>query len=315
MHIGVFTDGFEAYDLEDMLATCQQLGIKGVELGCANWSRAPHVPVANLLSGAVDAQDYLKIFEQYGVQIDALNCSGNIFHPVEGPEHREGVTRTMRLASMLGVKTIVTTSGLPAGGPDDKRPNWVTTHWPPENYDILDYQWNEVAIPAWREIAEEARSFGVRAALELHPTCLAYNLNTFERLCEGVGDCKDVIGINMDPSHMMWMGGDGRELVRAASESIFHVHLKDVVYHEAKQLVNGNLDYKRGPLFDERSWSFDVPGKGNDSRWWGEFVQVLSDTGYDGILSVELEDYTGFPKIPLAEAVTFMDPLIAGLGE
>ena len=110
---------------------------------------------------------------------------------------------------MLGVKTVVANSGLPAGGPNDERPNWVTTHWPPENYDILDYQWNTVAIPTWKEIAEEARSYGVRIAFELHPTCLVYNLQTFERLCEGVGDCKDVLGINMDPSHMMWMGGDG----------------------------------------------------------------------------------------------------------
>ncbi len=310
MHIGVFTDGFNAYDLEDMLSTCEKLGIKGVELGCANWSAAPHVPVDDLLSGKLSPEAYLDTFKKHQVQIDALNCSGNVLHPVEGEEHREGMRKTFRIAKLLGVKTIVATSGLPAGGPDDKRPNWVTTHWPPENYDILEYQWNQVAIPAWKEIVKEAREYGVRIAFELHPTCLVYNLYTYERLCDGVGDCRDVLGINMDPSHMMWMGGDGRELVRAVPESIFHVHLKDVVFHENKKAVNGNLDYKPGAGMDERSWSFDVPGKGRDVSWWQSFLATLKAAGYNGILSVELEDYSGFPKNPLAEAADFMKPLV-----
>ncbi|MDO4615492.1 MAG: sugar phosphate isomerase/epimerase [Lachnospiraceae bacterium] len=311
MHIGVFTDGFNAYDLEDMLSTCERLGITGVELGCANWSQAPHVPVEDLLSGKISPEEYLENFKRHGITIDALNCSGNVLHPVEGEAHREGMRKTFQIAKLLGVKTVVATSGLPAGGPNDLRPNWVTTHWPPENYDILNYQWNEVAIPTWKILAAEAREAGVRIAFELHPTCLVYNLYTYERLVDGVGDCRDVLGINMDPSHMMWMGGDGRDLVRAVPESIFHVHLKDVVFHPEKQMVNGNLDYKPGAGMAERSWSFDVPGKGRDAAWWTNFLETLSEAGYNGILSVELEDYTGFPKNPLAEAVEFMKPLTA----
>lgn len=309
MHIGVFTDGFEAYSLEDMLATCEGLGIKGVELGCGGWSQMAHVPADDLLSGKLTAEEYLRPFREHGIQIDALNGAGNVLHPVHGKRDREILTKAFQIASMLGVKTIVANSGLPAGGPDDKCPNWVTTHWPPENYEILDYQWNTVAIPAWKEIAEEARTYGVRIAFELHPTCLVYNLQTFERLCEGVGDCKDVLGINMDPSHMMWMGGDGRDIVRAVPESIFHVHLKDCVFHKEPQMVNGNLDNKKGADMAARSWSFDVPGKGRDKAWWSSFLQVLHEADYNGILSVELEDYTGFPKNPLAEAVQFMKPL------
>ncbi|SJM49360.1 sugar phosphate isomerase/epimerase [Gulosibacter sp. 10] len=311
MHIGVFTDGFERYGLTDMLMTCEQLGIRGVELGCANWSKAPHVPVEDLLSGATSREEYLDQFERHGVQIDALNCSGNILHPIEGAAHRDGLSRTMSIAAMLGVNTVVTTSGLPGGSPTDRRPNWVTTHWPPENHEILAYQWDEVAIPVWREIVEEARALGVRIAFELHPTCLLYNLSTFEHLCERIGDCKDVLGINMDPSHLMWMGGDGRELVRRAPESIFHVHLKDVVFHEHQQLVDGNLDFRQGANISERSWSFDVPGKGRDAEWWSLFLDTLKTAGYDGILAVELEDYTGYPKNPLREAVEFISPLLA----
>lgn len=309
MHVGVFTDGFEAYDLEDMLTTCEELGIRGVELGCANWSQAAHVPVDDLLSGALSVEDYLEPFRRHNVRIDALNCSGNVLHPVEGRAHREGITRTLRIAQLLGVKTIITTSGLPAGAPGDTRPNWVTTHWPPENYDILDYQWNDVAIPAWKEIVEEVRAAGVRVAFELHPTTLLYTLSTFERLRDAV-DGGDVLGINMDPSHLMWMGGDAREVIRRVPESIFHVHLKDLVFHGDRQIVDGNLDYHRGADTAERSWNFDVPGTGHDAHWWAGFVDALRDAGYDGILSIELEDYTGAPKNPLKEAVDFMTPIV-----
>lgn len=310
MHIGLFTDGFEKYDLEDILETCEKLGIKGVELGCANWSQVPHVPVDQLISGELKPEEYMAPFKKHGVQIDALNCSGNVLHPVTGQEHRDGMTRTFKVAKLLGVKTIVATSGLPAGGPEDKRPNWVTTHWPPENYEILDYQWNQVAIPAWKEIVKEAREYGVRIAFELHPTCLVYNLYTYERLCEGVGDCKDVLGINMDPSHMMWMGGDGREIIKAEPKQIFHVHLKDVEFHDAMRLVNGNLDYKPGAQMDERSWSFVGPGNGRDAAWWGEFVKTLDEAGYNGILSIEIEDYSGQPKNWIADTAAFMKPLV-----
>jgi sugar phosphate isomerase/epimerase len=310
MHIGVFTDGFEKYSLEDMLATCKELGITAVELGCANWSQAPHIPVEDLLSGKLEPTDYLMIFKKYGIQIDALNCSGNILHPVNGQDHLDGMIRTFKVAQMLGVKTIVTTSRLPAGGPDDKRPNWVTTHWPPENYEILDYQWN-LAIKVWKEIVNEARKYEVRIAFELHPTCLVYNLQTYEKLCEGVGDCKDVLGINMDPSHMMWMGGDGREIIKVEPQQIFHVHLKDVEFHLENMKVNGNLDNKRGADITERSWSFVGPGKGRNTEWWKDFLTTLNEAGYNGILSIEIEDYSGYPKNWIREAAEFMTPLVA----
>ena len=61
---------------------------------------------------------------------------------------------------------------------------------------------------------------------------------------------------------------------------------------------------------EARSWSFDVPGKGRDEAWWTSFLKELDKAGYNGILSIELEDYTGQPKNPLAEGVAFMKPLV-----
>lgn len=311
MHFGFYTDTAEMFDLSEILETCEELGLKGVELGAANWNETPVVPVQELLSGKIKPEGFLKPFRERGVQIDALNCSGNPVHPVEGAAHKEGLINTLKVAALLGVKTVVTCSGLPAGAPGDKTPNWVTTHWPPENHKIQEYQWNEVMIPFWKEIVPIARECGVRIAFELHPTMMVYNLYTYQKLVNGVGDCLDVLGINMDPSHMMWMGGDGREIVKAVPKQIFHVHLKDVVYHDENRLVNGNLDNKPGDQIPIRSWNFDVPGHGRDRAWWTSFIETLHEAGYNGILSCELEDYTHQTKKTMAGGVAFMKPIVA----
>lgn len=305
MHFGVYTDTASLFDVNSILDTCTELGLTGVELGAANWNDKPIVPVEELLSGKITSKEFRKPFEEKGIRIDALNCSGNPVHPVKGLKHKQGLINTIKVASILGIKTIVTCSGLPAGAPDDKTPNWVTTHWPPENHKIQKYQWNEVMIPFWKEIVPIARECGVRIAFELHPTMMVYNLYTYLKLVEGVGDCLDVLGINMDPSHMMWMGGDGREIIKAVPKQIFHCHLKDVVYHDKNRLVNGNLDNKIGTS-EYRSWNFDVPGKGRNIQWWTDFLQALKEAGYDGILSFELEVYDGTDKKVLADGVDFM---------
>jgi sugar phosphate isomerase/epimerase len=308
MHYGIYTDTAGLFDLDEILDTCNKNGITGVELGAANWNETPVVPVKELLSGEMQPEVFKKKFEERGIRIDALNCSGNPVHPVEGKKHEEGLLNTIKLASLLGVKTVVTCSGLPGGGPEDKTPNWVTTHWPPENHKILEYQWDEVMIPFWKKIVPIARECGVRIAFELHPTMMVYNLYTYKKLCEGVGDCYDVLGINMDPSHMMWMGGDGREIIKAVPSQIFHCHLKDVVYHDNNRLVNGNLDNKPGDS-PERSWNFDTPGRGRDAEWWSGFLATLKEAGYDGILSFELEVYDGTEQETIRRGVDFMNTI------
>ena len=78
---------------------------------------------------------------------------------------------------------------------------WITTSWPPETQDILDYQWNEVAIPAWKEIVKMAQDCGIeKIALENHGMQLVYNPETCLRLREAVGP---MVGMNLDPSHLL----------------------------------------------------------------------------------------------------------------
>ena len=89
----------------------------------------------------------------------------------------------------MGVDTVVTFSGVPGGSRDDTTPNRVSCPWPDEYRAVLDYQWNEVLIPYWKETCAFARAHGVnKIALEMHPGFCVYNPETLLRLRAAVGD-------------------------------------------------------------------------------------------------------------------------------
>ena len=101
---------------------------------------------------------------------------------------------------------------------------WIVTSWPPETEEILRYQW-KAAVPVWKALAARARDHGVkRIALEFHGWQLVYNVETLRRLRSEVGD--DILGVNLDPSHLFWMGADPVEVARALADCIYHVHIK-----------------------------------------------------------------------------------------
>lgn len=193
---------------------------------------------------------------------------------------------------LLGVEKIVMMSGLPAGCPGDKTPVWITTSWPPETQDILDYQWNEVAIPKWKELVRMAADCGIRQiALENHGMQLVYNPETLFRLREAVGP---MVGMNLDPSHLFWMGGDPIEAARVLGEqnALYHVHGKDSRPERRMSGPNGLLDTKPIDQFRTRSWNYVAVGCGHGAQWWKEFFSTVRMAGYDGDVSLEMEDLT-----------------------
>ena len=135
-----------------------------------------------------------------------------------------------------------------------------------------------------------AKACGVkRLALEPHGCQLVHDVENFYRLRTAVGD--DIIGFNLDPSHLFWMGADPTAVARTLKNAVYHVHVKDVRV-EKPAAVNTLMDGKGVLEFAERSWNFAIPGYGHDERWWREFFVTLKMIGYDGVLSIEHEDYT-----------------------
>ena len=147
MELGIVTDSLAHLPLEEMLDTVASLGISSIELPTGGWSSAPHLDLDLLLSDAAARDRFTGAVAERGLTISALNINGNQLHPVIGERVDSLVHATVDLAELLGVTTVVLMSGLPGGAPGDKTPNWVTTSWPPETQEILDYQWNQVAIP------------------------------------------------------------------------------------------------------------------------------------------------------------------------
>lgn len=274
---------------EKMLEFCVQQKINAVEIGTGNWSGAPHINLNELVADKAARQKWYDAIRAQGLELCALNCSGN---PLAYEAEMEVTKKTFELAGQLGVEKIIMMSGLPAGCKGDKTPTWITTSWPPETQEVLAYQWEEVAIPAWKEIVKMAKNCGIKQiALENHGMQLVYNPETLLRLRNAVDP---MIGMNLDPSHLFWMGGDPIEAARVLGEAgaLFHLHGKDSRTERRLIGPNGVLDTKPIDAYRQRAWNYVAVGAGHGAQWWKEFVSVARMAGYDDVLSLEMEDLT-----------------------
>ncbi|MCU0959201.1 MAG: sugar phosphate isomerase/epimerase [Pirellulaceae bacterium] len=126
---------------------------------------------------------------------------------------------------------------------------------------------------------------GVKFALEVHPTEIAFDLYTAERALQAL-DNREEFGFNFDPSHLHWQGVDPVEFIRAFPDRIYHVHVKDAI-----TTLNGRTGILASHLnFGDarRGWDFRSPGRGTIN--FEEIIRALNKAGYDGPLSIEWED-------------------------
>lgn len=293
MKLALCTDVLGNLSFADMLDRVKQYGINGVEMTAGGWSPCPHVNTEELLESPEKLAIFRSELEKRGMEIVALNCSGNPLAPGElGKKHAASSYRTVELAAKLGVKKIVMMSGLPGGCPEDKIPNWITStiSWPDYMPGVIDYQWNQVAIPWWQAFARHAEEHGIeKIALEEFPSQLVYNPETLLRLRKAVGD---IIGMNLDPSHLIAMGADPIAAARKLEGAVYHVHGKDARIERGLADVDGLMEYKPVTDTKNRTWNYVAVGCGQDLKWWKEFFSVLRMTGYDGYVSLEMEDLT-----------------------
>lgn len=293
MKLSFCTDSLGHLPFEQMLDKLLELGVYGVEMTTGGWSSAPHLRTEELLANATQRRNLLQALESRGMSIAALNVSGNPLDPGElGSKHKRDTDNALALAGELGVKKIVMMSGLPPASPNDTIPNWITytVSWPPTLKNCLDYQWNEVAIPYWQGLVAQAKESGVeKFALENFSSMLVWNPETLFRLRDAVGDS---VGLNLDPSHLLWMGADPIAAARALGPAIHHCHGKDVRLERGLVSVNGLLETKPVEDVANRAWNYVAVGCGQDLQWWKEFFSVVRMMGYNDWVSLEMEDLT-----------------------
>ena len=310
MKLGLFTPVFGGLNVQQMLAKVRALGkIQALELGTGGWPGSDHIDVDGLRGDAAQARDYRRMIEDAGLSISALSCHGNPLHPDRAIARRydEVFRQTVCLAERLEVPVVVTFSGCPGDADDATHPNWVTTAWPPEFLDVLDWQWEKKAIPYWSEAARFAADHGVKIALEAHPGFLVYNVETALRLRQAAGPS---LGVNFDPSHFFWQGVDVPMAIRALGDAIFHVHAKDVALDRQNVAVNGVIDAKSYRRMTERSWLFRTVGWGHDEVEWKRIVSALRLAGYDDVMSIEHEDALASVDEGLRAAVDFLSRVV-----
>ena len=127
---------------------------------------------------------------------------------------------------------------------------------------------------------------GVKFALEVHPTEIAFDIASAERALEAVGN-HPAFGFNYDPSHFGYQGVDYVKFIRTFAGRINHVHMKDVWWDHGDGSVGvfgGHTDFSDARRF----WDFRSVGRGDID--FEEIIVALNDTGYGGPLSVEWED-------------------------
>jgi sugar phosphate isomerase/epimerase len=274
---------------EQALDTLARHKIHWVEANAGGHIPKDHFDPLELLADDEALARFADSLSQHDIRIAAFGCYGNPVHPTEWRRRRDhdDFVATCKLAERLGVTRVSVISGCPAGGPNDRAPNWIINSIYPDFRKAYDWQWEKSLIPYWREAARTAEDHGVQICIEPHGGDMVYNLETFERLRDAVGA---TIGATFDPSHLWWMGIDVLSMIRELAGAIYYVHAKDVQVDSGIVTRQGLVPAVDYADWNRRSWVYRAIGQGHDEQFWRAFVTTLRRTGYDDVVSIEIED-------------------------
>jgi sugar phosphate isomerase/epimerase len=293
--VTLFTGQWADLPLETLAQKVAEWGYDGLELAC--WG--DHFEVDKALSDDKYIRSRHDILEKYGLKCFAISghlvgqcvCDRiderhkSILPPhVWGDGDPEGVRRraadelkkTARAAAKFGVKVVNGFSGSSV---------WHLLYFfPPTEQSMIDAGYRDFA-DRWNPIFDVFDEVGVRFALEVHPTEIAYDIYTTERALAAVNR-RPAFGINFDPSHLHHQFVDPVAFLEEFADRIYHVHVKDSIRRldGRHSILSSHLSFGDR----RRGWDFVSPGRGGID--FQQIVRTLNQIGYDGPLSVEWED-------------------------
>jgi len=294
--VTLFTGQWADLPLEVLAEKAKSWGYDGLELAC--WG--DHFDVEQALAEDGYCQGRRDLLAKYDLGVWAISTHlvGQCVcdHPIDqrhkgilppriwGDGEPEGVRQraadevknTARAAARFGVKVVngFTGSGI-----------WITlAGFPPVPPEMIEAGYQDFA-DRWNPILDVFDEEGIKFALEVHPSEIAYDFWTTARALEAV-DRREAFGINFDPSHLYWQMVDSVAFVYEYASRIYHMHVKESVR---------NLNGRNGILASHlafgdhrRGWDFVSPGRGGVP--FERVFRALNDIGYEGPLSVEWED-------------------------
>jgi sugar phosphate isomerase/epimerase len=224
MQLESFSRLFGASSLFEALDAVRAHGFSSVELAASPEGDPAYLDADRLLSDAGERLRLLDAVGERGLGIVSLVRTGNPLHPVPRSRRlcRSAGERTIRLAAALGVDTVVLSAGRPGRHDGARHANWVTGTFPPDYEAVVRRQWEDVAVPFWRERARFAADSGVRIAVEMHPGSFVYDADGLMRLRAEAGAS---LGGSIDPDRLFRQGFDPVAVARRLAVAVFHVAL------------------------------------------------------------------------------------------
>ena len=290
--------------LQEVFSLASDYSYDCVELMCwpkgkatRRYAGVTHVDVKTLNQPKADQINELSA--NSGVDISALGYYPNALSP-DPDEASVAISQIKRMidgAVLLGLDTVNTFIGR----------DWRTS---------VEQNWPKV-LDTWKPIVSYAEQCGIRIGIENCPMYftddewpsgknIAHTPGIWHRLFTDLDS--EAIGLNYDPSHMIWQHMDALKPMRTFSKRVFHVHAKDV------RLDQDRLD-EVGILATPNSFHTPkLPGMGDVN--WGKFFSILTDIGYAGAVCVEVEDraYEGsleLRKKALRQSANYLRQFIA----
>lgn len=280
MQLGILTAPFPDTPLEQVAVYAASAGFEALEIAC--WPQAggekrryagtAHLPIEDMT--AARGSEIMAMLKAKGLAVSGLGYYPNPLHA--DAAHREAViTHLMKVitaASLMGVRVVNTF----VGG---------------DRSLTVDQNWTRAA-EIFTPIVAHARASGVTLAFENCPMIfshdewpgghnIAYAPRIWRRIFETWGDA---VGMNYDPSHLVWQMIDANRFVREFGARMVHVHAKDL-------MIDRDGLYENGILSAGMGWQIPrMPGLGEVD--WQDFFATLYRAGYDGPIIIEHEDRT-----------------------
>jgi sugar phosphate isomerase/epimerase len=291
--VTIFTGQWADLPFETMCKKAKEFGYDGLEIAC--WG--DHMDVRKAAKDEKYVQERKEILKKNGLSCWALGahlagqCVGDLWDPrldgfapseLSGKPEKirawaiEEMKFTAQAAHNMGCKVVTGFMGSP-----------IWKYWysfPQTTEKMVDDAFKEI-VDLWTPIFDEFDKQGVRFALEVHPTEIAFDYYTAQRLLKEF-DNRPTLGFNFDPSHLIWQGVTPHIFLRDFIDKVYHVHMKDAAV---------TLDGKAGILGSHiefgdtrRGWNFRSLGHGDVD--FENIIRELNAGGYQGPLSVEWED-------------------------